>query len=240
MQTGALALTVSTVVLTQSRGAWAALAVGLAGFGLIYSPVVRRGLAVAALGAGLTVVAVGPGRVAALVLGLVGFGLERGAISRMELWGRAVAAISDFPFTGVGMNMFRHVVPVLYPTMLAVADEHRDVVHAHDQFLQVALDLGLPGLIAYLAMWFGTGRLLVAAHAVAATTADRRILVGLAMGLLAHALFGVTDAIALGAKIGLLFWLMLAFVVQTCVTILTGLTAPGQATLAHPVARVPG
>ena len=37
--------------------------------------------------------------------------------------------------------------------------------------------------------------------------------VGLGAGLLAHLLFGMTDAVALGAKPGILFWMLLALIV---------------------------
>jgi putative inorganic carbon (hco3(-)) transporter len=61
--------------------------------------------------------------------------------------------IQDFPFTGMGMNVFRKVVPVLYPLFLIGPDI--DIGHAHNEFLQAALDLGIPGLIAFLALYIG-------------------------------------------------------------------------------------
>ncbi|HET90372.1 MAG TPA: hypothetical protein ENN99_06495 [Chloroflexi bacterium] len=58
-------------------------------------------------------------------------------------------AVQDFPFTGLGLGTFERVVAVLYPLFLNPAGT---VPHAHNLFLQVAVDLGLPGLIAYLAL----------------------------------------------------------------------------------------
>jgi putative inorganic carbon (HCO3(-)) transporter len=43
------------------------------------------------------------------------------------------------------------VQPLLYPFFLISGETH----HAHNLFLQVAVDLGLPGLIAYLALLLG-------------------------------------------------------------------------------------
>ena len=41
----------------------------------------------------------------------------------------------------------------------------------------------------------------------------KTIACGLGIGLLAHFLFGIQDAIALGAKVGIAFWLLLALAV---------------------------
>ena len=74
---------------------------------------------------------------------------------RIEIWSRAVYGIEDFPLTGMGMNTFRKIVPVLYPLFTISPDF--DIAHAHNQLLQAALDLGLPGLVAYLSIWLVAG-----------------------------------------------------------------------------------
>ncbi|MER3513799.1 MAG: hypothetical protein C4310_04935, partial [Chloroflexota bacterium] len=70
---------------------------------------------------------------------------------RLELWSRALEAIADYPFTGIGMGTFDHVIPLRYPYVL-LAGAELAVPHAHNLFLQVAVDLGLPGLIAFVAL----------------------------------------------------------------------------------------
>ncbi|MBU4225932.1 MAG: O-antigen ligase family protein [Chloroflexi bacterium] len=71
----------------------------------------------------------------------------------MEVWSRAIYGIQDFPFTGMGVNAFRKVVPVLYPLFTVSPDV--DIGHAHNEFLQAGLDLGIPGLIAFSALYIG-------------------------------------------------------------------------------------
>jgi putative inorganic carbon (HCO3(-)) transporter len=113
--------------------------------------------------------------------------------------------ISDFPITGIGMNGFRRVMPVMYPALLTRPDV--DVAHAHNHLLQVALDIGLPGLIAYLALWCGTAALLISVYP------NSRVISGLAAGMVAYFAFGTSDAIALGAKVGIFFWVALGIIV---------------------------
>jgi len=151
---------------------------------------------------------------------------------RLEVWSRAIYGIQDFPFTGMGMNAFRKVVPVLYPLFLVSPDV--DIGHAHNEFLQAALDLGIPGLIAFIAIYIITFWMLAdiwkATRHPPLNTAKspkgdhwslntehwslitRSLTLGLGGGLLAHMLYGLTDAVALGAKPGLLFWMLLGLI----------------------------
>jgi putative inorganic carbon (HCO3(-)) transporter len=82
--------------------------------------------------------------------------------------------------------------------------------HAHNIFLQIALDSGLPGLVAYIA-------LLLVAFGMALVTVRRwvpirPIIVGLCSSLLALHIYGLTDALALGSKTGVIFWLSLGLI----------------------------
>jgi putative inorganic carbon (HCO3(-)) transporter len=138
---------------------------------------------------------------------------------RLEIWSRAIYGIQDFPFTGMGMNTFRKVVPVLYPLFRIGPDI--DIGHAHNEFLQAALDLGIPGLIAFLALYIGAFWMLAdvwraTRHPPLNTErwslVTRSLALGLGGGLLAHLLYGLTDAVALGAKPGVLFWMLLGLI----------------------------
>jgi len=162
---------------------------------------------------------------------------------RLEIWSRAIYGIQDFPLTGMGMNAFRKVVTVLYPLFQVGPDT--DIGHAHNEFLQAALDLGIPGLIAFIALYIGAFWMLIRTWQSARLNAqsapsDRRAAVpltkprdwfsalgaspfadarlvqiavlGLGGGLLAHMLWGLTDAMALGARPAFLFWILLGLI----------------------------
>jgi putative inorganic carbon (HCO3(-)) transporter len=140
---------------------------------------------------------------------------------RLEIWSRAIYGLQDFPFTGMGMNTFRHVVHILYPLFLIGPDT--DIAHAHNEFLQAGLDLGIPGLIAFIALYIGAfWMLLETRHKRRNSTELNRnrhghidpsyFTLSLGGGLLAHLVYGLTDAVALGAKPGLLFWMLLGLI----------------------------
>jgi putative inorganic carbon (HCO3(-)) transporter len=110
-------------------------------------------------------------------------------------------------------------MPVLYPLFNISPDI--DLGHAHNEFLQAALDLGIPGMIAFLALYIGSFWMLAdiwKATRVSLSDGDDQSLItrfltlGLAGSLVAHFIFGLTDAVALGAKPGILFWMLLGLV----------------------------
>lgn len=148
--------------------------------------------------------------IGALEQDLVGDAL--GLSGRIEIWSRALLAIADYPLTGVGLNAFRRVVHVLYP--LFSVSESIDLGHAHNHLLQTALDLGLPGLVSYLSIWFLSAGLLVSSWQSLRGRGARHhpynaLVAGLAGSLTAGWVFGVFDAISLGSRPGFLWWMLL-------------------------------
>ncbi|MBI5713665.1 MAG: O-antigen ligase family protein [Chloroflexi bacterium] len=132
---------------------------------------------------------------------------------RIEIWSRALYGIEDFPFTGMGMNTFRKIVHVLYPLFLTSPD--RDIGHAHNEFLQAALDLGIPGLIAFVSLYFISFWMLIQIWRAASgddQELTRTLVLGLGGGLFAHLLFGLTDAVIFAAKPAILFWMLLGLI----------------------------
>jgi putative inorganic carbon (HCO3(-)) transporter len=137
---------------------------------------------------------------------------ELGLQGRLEIWSRALYGISDFPITGMSMNGFRVLVQVLYP--LFTIAPNLDIGHAHNHLLQAALDLGALGLIAYLSIWLLSALLLWRSWKDLKDGADRVVIIGLSGSFIAGWIFGILDAIALGAKPGFLWWLLLALLVS--------------------------
>jgi putative inorganic carbon (HCO3(-)) transporter len=101
-------------------------------------------------------------------------------------------------------------MPVLYP--MYSAEPGFDVGHAHNHLLNAAVDLGIPGLIAYLAIWIGAA--VMAYQALRAMLHDDlgRAALGLSGGMVGHFIYSLTDTHALGSKPGLLMWMVFGLV----------------------------
>jgi putative inorganic carbon (HCO3(-)) transporter len=138
---------VVVLVLTQSRGAWIAFGATLGflallrwrwGWTILMAVIIIGFVGINSLGSSLAIDAVTSNDTAG--------GIE----IRTEIWSRAIYMIQDFPFTGIGMGSFGEIGDKLYPFLLS--SPIGSIPHAHNLFLQVAVDLGIPGLIAWLAI----------------------------------------------------------------------------------------
>lgn len=196
------------LVATSSRGGILALCTALVIVLAFFIPLRWRLVLIIGFVIGLLIV-VSYGR-ALLQQDLVGDTL--GLNGRLEIWARALLVIEDFPLTGVGLNAFRRVVQILYPLFEVSSDI--DLAHAHNHLFQVALDLGLPGLVGYLALWFiSAGLLWSTAASLRKRGATRHpyysLVAGLSGSLAAGWMFGLFDVVALGSRPAFLWWLLL-------------------------------
>lgn len=136
------------LILSQSRGGLAAAAFGLL---ILFSFRTRWALGVALVVAvGLGVFMLSRWNVSRLADIFFSTDTISGLAGREEVWSRAVYALQDVPYTGIGLGMFSRAVSVLYPLFLVGPDV--DIGYAHNIYLQVGVDLGIPGLVAYLAL----------------------------------------------------------------------------------------
>lgn len=141
---GLCGLYAGTMVIAQSRGA--VLAVGVV---MVVYVVMRWrwswvGILVGGAVLSGVIMRVGINEMMGFLMTSPGLG---GIEGRVELWSRAIYMIQDFPFTGVGIGLYSPVADTLYPFFLMAPGQ---ISHAHNLFLQIAVDIGLPGLIAWL------------------------------------------------------------------------------------------
>ncbi|PKO15145.1 MAG: hypothetical protein CVU39_12355 [Chloroflexi bacterium HGW-Chloroflexi-10] len=209
-----LVLLMVTFVLVQSRAAYLIMFATLAGvIGLWFFSSVRRRVAWITAG-GLVVLT------AALVIVFAGelrsyIPDENSLALRPKIWSSAVYMIKDAPLTGMGMNTYRNMVHYVNP--ITSVSGQKDFGHAHNEFLQAALDLGLPGAVALVALYLVAFTLLARLFAYSLKNKIqalpvKALVLGLGGGLLAHGLWGMVDAIALGAKPGFIFWMLLGLI----------------------------
>ncbi len=207
-----LAATLGVLLLTQSRMSYLAVVGGLLLVlmsGALGAWPRRAAILVAVLG--LVLMAYyGPERVGQALFGIPDVEALAGDpswIGRVEVWRRAVRVLRDHPLTGIGFDALFPVVHARYPTFFIPSNQ--DLTHAHNLYLQVGLDLGLPGLVAFVGLLVAWGWGMRRVGRAGRSPAVRALAVGLFAGLAAQLLFGLADAIALGQKPGLATWAVL-------------------------------
>jgi putative inorganic carbon (HCO3(-)) transporter len=131
--------------------------------------------------------------------------------NRLEVWLAAGQALRDFAFTGIGLGAFDRVLPLLYPLPFAI----ESFPHAHNLLLQAGVDLGLPGLICFLALLINVGVMALSLVRTATSSALHRALAaGAAASLVALLVHGIFDAAVWNVKLAFFPWLLYALVTQ--------------------------
>lgn len=124
---------------------------------------------------------------------------------RIEIWSRGIYMLKDFPLTGIGMGLYGDVTDTLYPFFI---NNPGSVPHAHNIFLQIGIDLGLPGLISWLSVF-----LVIGYHSwrSARTSLGEPWITAVGAGILCSqigiAVHGLTDAVTWGmVKLAPIVW----------------------------------
>jgi O-antigen ligase len=129
----ALACLGAFVVLSQSRGAALALVATVMMAPLWFAPQQRLFALLAALATAVAFY---------LMYGLIA---QRGSSYRPEIFQAAMQMISEHPLTGLGLGAFYRVHAV-----------GLEFDHTHNMFTHIAVELGLPGMLLWTAVWLFT------------------------------------------------------------------------------------
>jgi len=144
-------LMAAVIYLSESRGALLALAVVLPMLLVLRFPRLLWLAPLVVIGAAILIMISGPTLLDALTEASGGSATS-GFAERVELWQRGLYAIQDFPITGIGLGTYGTVVPLLYPFLIIPPNTF--LPDAHNLPIQVGVDLGIPGLVTWLAMLF--------------------------------------------------------------------------------------
>ncbi len=198
-----LAVTAGVLLLTQSRGSWVGLVLA---FGILFFISLCKRKAVL-----ITVIIVLlvfsfifiPSLLKVDQVQLTTKQAEGTLLFRVQMWDQALPRIYEHPFLGIGLNEFRYLPEIKYSES-----------HAHNKSFHVAVELGIPALIAYLALLFLTGYMMVKTwqHKNTSSSWMKMVILGLGCGLLAHTIYELTDVIPFGAKVGFFPWISLALI----------------------------
>ena len=181
------------IILTKSRGGWLSLAAVCGLIILLRLPVKWFLLSLIPIGIFTYFGFSAPAIEAIFVSDALG-----GFQGRAEIASRAIYMIQDFPFTGIGMGSFENIADLLYP-FFRFPPGH--VVHAHNLFLQIAVDLGIPGFITWMSVFLLT---ILCSMKIfqSGIQINNAVYAGLGAGLLgshlALTIHGLTDAVTWG------------------------------------------
>lgn len=120
---------------TGSRGSWVALAACTVGMALWRGDRITRWLAIAAMAVASLVLLAMPSEL-----------LERGLSYRPQIFRQALAFIQARPWAGLGLGSDYQVVA-----------GNQLLTHSHNIFTNVAIEIGLPGLLLWLLLWAWMG-----------------------------------------------------------------------------------
>ncbi len=120
----------------------------------------------------------------------------RSVQERLEIWPRAIQMLREHPYTGIGLGTFQKMAPAMYPYLLVRPEAA--VPHAHNLFLQVGVDLGIPGLITFLALLMLSALMAWQVQARAEDSTLRSLGAGLLASHVALVIHGLVDAATWG------------------------------------------
>lgn len=159
---GCFLIMVRGMLFTLSRGAYLALAAGVATVLLVRNPLYLIVTASVAVGAPEYAPWLVPPSVTARLKSMnqpdiydssLEASIDKSGRQRLVLWDGAMGMVRDHPWRGVGLNRFGEVVGDYTEEVLVETDPH----DAHNAYLKTAAELGVPALLVMilLLLWIG-------------------------------------------------------------------------------------
>ena len=198
----------TTSLLAQSRGALMGLAVALVAMAIWRSRWFVLLVPLALIGFFVASRYLGVEQIADFLLITEVTGSVQG---RFELWQRAIYMMQDFSYTGIGLGTFSRVAPVMYPFFLIGPDV--TVPHSHNVFLQAGVDLGIPGLVAFVALLTAIFFTAIETVRMAKSSGSGPLAIGLFCGFLVYLIHGLLDYVTHSTKPGIVIWAIIGLIV---------------------------
>ena len=175
-------------VLAQSRGALLAFLVAVAFIGLHRFG--KAFLAVLLLGFATIVIVPNPLQQRVMIVGTQ----DPYAFTRIDIWTNSFQRIADHPW-GVGLGLYKYTsFRHRFPIEGAIAQYGKRAESAHNEYLQMAVELGVAGLAIFLAGIGLVGWTIRKTLSLALEPRERGVATGLAGGILGVLVHGMVDS----------------------------------------------
>lgn len=196
-----LLLNLAILILTQSRGGWLGAVCGLLALAVWKDRRFLWTLPILFAGFLITFHIFARGNLEVLIINLD---------NRIISWRAAIYLIQDYPFSGGGIGTFGRLSSAFY-TFTSLSSQGTTYFHAHNNLLAAGVDLGIPGMVFYSAL-LGNVATMAQRTNYTGRTFIQAFTAGLTCGVLAHQVFGLTDAFMLGAKLGVVMWIFFGLI----------------------------
>jgi putative inorganic carbon (HCO3(-)) transporter len=129
---------------------------------------------------------------------------------RIALWESTIAMIADKPLLGIGWGAYWMVYPEYD---FFINNPNTKILHAHNMYLNIAAEIGIPGLIAFVTMMVGHVRLALASIGKTAPKWSSGVMLGIVGAICGLIVNGFTDYVLFSMQLSMLFWLLNALIV---------------------------
>ena len=190
------------LIYTWSRGAWLGFLIGMLIFLLMYS---RHAMTVCLVGVvGVPFLPfVLPASITQRFLSIGNLG-DSSTSYRVNIWRGVLDMLGDYWHSGVGIGepSFRKIYPLYALSAIEAAP------HSHNLYLQIMVEIGVVGLLVFLAAMFIYAQSCFTLHA-SETRSEMLLSTAVFAGMLSVLAQGMTDYIWYNYRVFLMFWLML-------------------------------
>lgn len=194
----------SCLVLTYSRGAWLSLLAVIGVYALICNRKALWLLLVVPI-----VLFFAHAAVLERILSIMN-PTDTSSTLRLALWESTWAMIMDNPFLGIGWGSYWMVYPEYD---FFVQNASVKIFHAHNMYLNIAAEIGIPGFIAFCTVIYGHIRLALDSLKGAPMGWVSGMLLGLVAAMGGILINGFTDYVLFNIQLSMVFWLLNALII---------------------------
>ncbi|MBC8016220.1 MAG: O-antigen ligase family protein [Sporomusaceae bacterium] len=192
------------LILTYSRGAWLSLLAVIGVYGILCNRKIFWLLILLPIA-----MLCGHDAVLERIMSIVN-PTDTSSTLRIALWESTIAMIMDKPILGIGWGSYWLVYPE-YDFFLNNANVK--IFHAHNMYLNIAAEIGIPGLLVFLSIMYGHVRLALAVFKGVHESWSSGLMLGIIAAIGGMIINGFTDYVMFNIQLSMLYWLLNGLIV---------------------------
>lgn len=194
----------SCLILTYSRGAWLSLLAVIAVYGILCNRKIFWLFILLPIA-----MVVGHDAVLERIMSILN-PTDTSSTLRLALWESTWAMIMDKPIFGIGWGAYWLVYPEYDFFLNNVTIK---IFHAHNMYLNIAAEIGIPGLVAFLSIMYGHIRLALSVIKEADEYWCSGLILGIIAAITGMIINGFTDYVMFNIQLSMLYWFLNGLIV---------------------------